>query len=38
MISKKELTIYDVAEGLNLSVATVSRALNNAPDDRQYPI
>jgi LacI family transcriptional regulator len=32
MISKKELTIYDLAEGLNLSVATVSRALNNAPE------
>jgi LacI family transcriptional regulator len=31
MVSKKELTIYDLAERLNISVATVSRALNNDP-------
>jgi LacI family transcriptional regulator len=31
MTGKKELTIYDLAERLNLSVATVSRALNNDP-------
>lgn len=31
MINKKELTIYDLAERLNISVATVSRALNNDP-------
>jgi LacI family transcriptional regulator len=31
MTSKKELTIYDLAERLNISVATVSRALNNDP-------
>lgn len=31
MTSKKELTIYDLAERLNLSIATVSRALNNDP-------
>jgi LacI family transcriptional regulator len=31
MTSKKELTIYDLAERLDLSVATVSRALNNDP-------
>jgi LacI family transcriptional regulator len=29
MTDKKELTIYDLAERLNLSVATISRALNN---------
>jgi LacI family transcriptional regulator len=31
MTSKKELTIYDLAERLDISVATVSRALNNDP-------
>ena len=31
-MSKKELTIYDLAERLNISVATVSRALNDHPD------
>lgn len=31
MISKKELTIYDLAERLNMSIATVSRALNDHP-------
>jgi LacI family transcriptional regulator len=31
MINKKELTIYDLAERLNISVATVSRALSNNP-------
>ena len=31
MTRKKELTIYDLAERLDLSVATVSRALNNDP-------
>ena len=30
-MSKKDLTIYDLAERLNISVATVSRALNNDP-------
>ena len=30
-MNKKELTIYDLAERLNISVATVSRALNNDP-------
>src|SRR5918995_348855 len=29
MINKKELTIYDLAERLDISVATVSRALND---------
>lgn len=31
MISKQELTIYDLAKRLNVSAATISRALNNAP-------
>ena len=31
MIDNKELTIYDLAERLNISVATVSRALNDSP-------
>ena len=31
MDSKKEITIYDLAEHLNISVATVSRALNDHP-------
>ncbi len=31
MISKKEITIYDIARKLALSSATVSRALNNNP-------
>lgn len=31
MDSKKEITIYDLAERLNISVATVSRALNDHP-------
>lgn len=30
-MSKKELTIYDLAKRLNISIATVSRALNNDP-------
>lgn len=31
MISKKDLTIYDLAEWLNISVSTVSRALSDHP-------
>jgi LacI family transcriptional regulator len=31
MTTKKELTIYDLAERLNMSIATVSRALNDHP-------
>ena len=31
MASNKEITIYDLAEELGLSVATVSRALNHHP-------
>lgn len=31
MIDKKELTIYDLAKRLNMSIATVSRALNDHP-------
>lgn len=30
-MSKKEITIYDLADKLSLSIATVSRALNNDP-------
>ena len=31
----KEITIYDLAERLNLSPATISRALNDDPVVRQ---
>lgn len=31
MLKKKEVTIYDIANALNISIATVSRALKNDP-------
>ena len=31
MIKEKEVTIYDIANKLNISIATVSRALKDAP-------
>ena len=31
MIKEKEITIYDLAKKLNISIATVSRALKNDP-------
>ena len=31
MIKEKEVTIYDIAEALNISIATVSRALQDDP-------
>ena len=31
MDKEREITIYDIAENLNLSIATVSRALKNDP-------
>ncbi|MEO8110088.1 MAG: LacI family DNA-binding transcriptional regulator [Ginsengibacter sp.] len=31
MIREKEVTMYDIANRLNISTATVSRALKNAP-------
>ena len=31
MIKEKEVTIYDIAEVLNISIATVSRALQDDP-------
>lgn len=31
MFREKEITIYDLADKLNISIATVSRALKNDP-------
>ena len=31
MNKEREITIYDIADNLNLSIATVSRALKNDP-------
>ncbi len=38
MISKKEVTIYDIAKALNLSASTVSRGLRNHPAIRKDTI
>ncbi len=35
MYTKKEITIYDIAEALNISAATVSRGLKNHPAIKQ---